>query len=475
MPKKLCLASLISGLVLVVIFIPIYILNIVLQDFQVKSFLDYIEIPYNTEFETNPGQVCFGNKDRCQEVNITTTGEVDTSKLGEYKITYTYKYKTKTLVKDQTIKVIDNIAPIISLETDNFNVCPQQENITLPVKAQDDYDGDITDKVEQYVTDNIIHFKVSDSSGNTTELTQELDFSDDEKPTLKLNGSSTMYLRLNETYREQGAKAYDNCAGDISNKIVIKGDVNTKKTGEYKITYSVTDNASNTQSLTRTIYVYDTNNNSNAAGYKEIYLTFDDGPGPYTAKLLDILKKYNVKATFFVTNQSITKGYDNLILRAYQEGHTIGLHTNTHNYNIYRSVDAYFDDLYAIQEKVKRITGYTSTIIRFPGGSSNTVSRSYDNGSKIMSTLTRAVEAKGFKYFDWNISSGDAGNTTSTSQVFKNIVSNLGTGSYIVLQHDIKGFSVNAVEDVIQYALAKGYSFKPLTMDSYAVHHHINN
>ena len=269
MPKKLCLASLISGLVLVVIFIPIYILNIVLQDFQVKSFLDYIEIPYNTEFETNPGQVCFGNKDRCQEVNITTTGEVDTSKLGEYKITYTYKYKTKTLVKDQTIKVIDNIAPIISLETDNFNVCPQQENITLPVKAQDDYDGDITDKVEQYVTDNIIHFKVSDSSGNTTELTQELDFSDDEKPTLKLNGSSTMYLRLNETYREQGAKAYDNCAGDISNKIVIKGDVNTKKTGEYKITYSVTDNASNTQSLTRTIYVYDTNNNSNARVIKK--------------------------------------------------------------------------------------------------------------------------------------------------------------------------------------------------------------
>ncbi len=252
--------------------------------------------------------------------------------------------------------------------------------------------------------------------------------------------------------------------------------VDTTKKGEYKITYTVSDSAGNTKSVIRKVIVYEKMTTGVTPTGRTIYLTFDDGPSAHTAKLLDVLKKYDVKATFFVTNQAITHGHDDLILRAYNEGHTIGLHTYTHNYNIYTNIDTYFNDLYAIQQKVQQITGYTSTIIRFPGGSSNTVSRKYDGGAKIMSVLSKEVEARGFRYWDWNISSGDAGETRSTAQIVKNVTKSLGNGStYVVLQHDIKDFSVNAVEEIIQNALARGYSFKPLTMDSPTVHHGINN
>ena len=203
-----------------------------------------------------------------------------------------------------------------------------------------------------------------------------------------------------------------------------------------------------------------------------IYLTFDDGPGAYTAKLLDILKKYDVKVTFFVTGS----GDDALIQREYNEGHTVGLHTWSHRYEqLYRNVNAYFDDLNLIHDRVQKLTGFDSKIIRFPGGSSNTVSSRYDGGSRLMSTLTREVEKRGYVYFDWNVASGDAGNITTADGVYNNVVSHLQDGANVVLQHDIKDFSVNAVERIIQYGMANGYTFKPLTADSPTMHHGVNN
>lgn len=210
-----------------------------------------------------------------------------------------------------------------------------------------------------------------------------------------------------------------------------------------------------------------------APGRGVIYLTFDDGPGPYTAQLLDVLAKYNIKATFFVTGA----GSDDLILREYNEGHTVALHTLSHNYAaIYQNVDAYFADLYAVQDRVRRITGQTATLIRFPGGSSNLVSAKYDGGAKIMSRLAQEVEAKGFTYFDWNISSGDAGGVTTADGVYNTVVNGLvGDGDMVVLQHDIKKYSVDAVERIIKYGLDNGWSFDKLTAESFTAHHRINN
>ena len=120
------------------------------------------------------------------------------------------------------------------------------------------------------------------------------------------------------------------------------------------------------------------------------------------------------------------------------------------------------------------ITGSYTNIIRFPGGSSNTVSRKYCPG--IMSRLSVAVTERGFKYFDWNVVSGDAGGTTSTDKVYSNVINGIrGKSHAIVLQHDTKGFSVNAVERIIVWGLNNGYSFAPLTTDSPTAHQHINN
>lgn len=215
-------------------------------------------------------------------------------------------------------------------------------------------------------------------------------------------------------------------------------------------------------------------NNPDAAGTdsKVIYLTFDDGPGPYTSALLDVLKRYNVKATFFVTGA--WPDYYDMIGRAYDEGNSVGVHSFSHDYRkIYDSEEAFFDDFDAMEDIIKEQTGKKTKLLRFPGGSSNTVS-SFNPG--IMSALTAEVEDRGYTYVDWNVYSGDAGETTDTETIKQNVENGcLEHQSSIVLQHDIKDYSVSAVEDIIVWGLNNGYVFLPLDEDSPTAHHVINN
>lgn len=205
---------------------------------------------------------------------------------------------------------------------------------------------------------------------------------------------------------------------------------------------------------------------------KIIYLTFDDGPGPYTSRLLDILDKYNVKATFFVTGAY--PGYANCIGRAYNAGHAIGVHSYTHNYNqIYASESAYWSDFEKVEDLIVSQTGQRTNIFRFPGGSSNAVSK-FNPG--IMTRLTKQAGQKGYYYFDWNVLSGDAGETTSSTGVYNNIVKGVsGRSTSVVLCHDIKGFTVDAMESFIPWAQSNGYTFLPLTENSPGAHHSLNN
>ena len=104
-----------------------------------------------------------------------------------------------------------------------------------------------------------------------------------------------------------------------------------------------------------------------------------------------------------------------MIKKAYDKGHTIGMHTYSHDYaKVYASVDAYFQDLDQIGQLVKEEIGYVPCFIRFPGGSSNTISASYTKG--IMTTLTQEVQARGYQYYDWNGSSGDGSVRTTEEQ-----------------------------------------------------------
>ncbi len=205
-----------------------------------------------------------------------------------------------------------------------------------------------------------------------------------------------------------------------------------------------------------------------------IWLTFDDGPSStITPKVLDILKKENVKATFFVLNYSSAN--EHLIKRIVAEGHTIGIHGYSHEYSkIYKSKETFMNNVYSLQDKIYKSTGVKSMYIRFPGGSSNTVSRHYCKG--IMTELTKEVLSKGFRYYDWNISSGDAGGAKNAKAVYKNVTKNLSKKrGNLVLCHDIHQKTLEALPDIIKYAKKEGYTFARIDDNTPMYAQHVNN
>lgn len=205
---------------------------------------------------------------------------------------------------------------------------------------------------------------------------------------------------------------------------------------------------------------------------KVVYLTFDDGPSANTQRVLDILDQYDAKATFFITAQQ--PDYFPMIKKVYDEGHTIGLHSYTHEYDqVYASVDAYFDDLEKIGEVAKEQLGFVPCFIRFPGGASNSISKKYSAG--IMTQLTQQVLDKGYQYYDWNVSSGDGGTVTADQ-----IIAQSETDEYtkvMLLFHDTeaKESTIQALPTVMEYYKNLGYSFKAIDRESLVVHHSVNN
>ena len=113
-------------------------------------------------------------------------------------------------------------------------------------------------------------------------------------------------------------------------------------------------------------------------------------------------------------------------------------------------------------------------LLRFPGGSSNTISKDYSKG--IMTRLAAAVTERGFTYFDWNVDSNDAGGAKTADEVFNNVIKGVkNKQNSVVLQHDMKSYSVDAVEKIIVWGLKNGYTFLPLDANSPTCHHGINN
>ena len=430
----------------------------------------YLSVDVFSEFSAPNVTACYGNLFKCKNIDVVVDSNVDTSKIGNYRIIYSAKKGKKNKEYVINVDVVDNEAPIIDVSSDSLSVCPGATDFNIDYKAYDNYDGDISFKVSKSVFDNVLSLSVSDSSFNIFNKDVNIIREDLEAPIITFNGNEKVYIPIGSSYFDSGATAFDNCDGDLTSNISVSGSVDTSRCGSYSINYSVSDSVGNISSATRSVFVYAPNGN----GDKVVYLTFDDGPSSYTGELLDILAKYNVKVTFFVTNRA--PDYNFFIKRAFDEGHTIALHTSSHNYSlVYSSVDAYFYDLSLINETVKNITGNYSYLIRFPGGSSNTVSRKYNVG--IMSTLSRMVTERGYKYFDWNVSSGDAdGFTHPSSDYSNNIINGISNKSMsIVLQHDTNINSIRAVSTVIEYGLAHGYSFRALDMGSPVVHHGIAN
>ena len=210
-------------------------------------------------------------------------------------------------------------------------------------------------------------------------------------------------------------------------------------------------------------------------GQKVLYLTFDDGPSELTPQILDILDKYDVKATFFVTG--FATDCSKYIKEAHDRGHTIGMHTYSHDYsNVYKSAEAYYKDLSKISKLCEKELGFIPHYIRFPGGSSNTVSSNYCDG--IMTYLSKDVLKKGYQYYDWNCTNGDAvGGKQSVGKLYKNAIEAAGGTDLVMLCHDSgdKKTTVDSLSKIIEYYQAEGYVLKAIDDTSYVPHHSIKN
>ena len=434
-------------------------------------------IEYGTEF-TDPGvyAVSIGRLrgEGEKHLEVETIGSVDPRTLGSYTIRYTTRYLFSDYETERRVNVVDTTPPVIELKhLEGYEPTWLTGYAEEGYTASDNADGDLSGKVDRVALDDRIRYTVSDSSGNVTTVERVLPKLNYQPPTITLLGGDEITVEASLSYDDPGFTAQDILGSDLTGYVEVESDVVPWLAGDYEVRYSITSDFGDTVSAVRHVTVVPVGLPETVKPEgKVIYLTFDDGPGPYTAQLLDILKAYGVKATFFVTNQA--PKYIDLIGRAYREGHSIGVHTSVHDYDlIYSGEEAYFKDFFNMEEIVYQQTGEHTRIFRFPGGSSNTVS-SFNPG--IMSRLAQAMNDLGYQYFDWNVVSGDAGATKKTKEIIQNIEDGCKENRIsIILQHDIKDYSVAAVEDVIKWGLANGYSFKALTLDSPAMHHGINN
>ncbi len=463
--KQLLLIICLFILILTCLFVPLYLSPKLTLTIDNKKIGKVIILNYKEKYKSPKYIATYQNKDITDKV--TVTGKVNTKKIGEYKIYY--KIGEGLFQKTYILKVIvkDISPPVIKLKGEKRkDVCPNTEYIEEGYHAYDNLDGDITNKVKvKRVRDKVI-YSVKDKSGNHQEIIRNLIYQDKENPLIKLKGSEYETVYLEEEYHEKGVEVTDNCTPDKLLKLETTGEVDTKKSGRYELEYIVADEYGNKSKQKRVVNVVEHGQNGT------IYLTFDDGPKSGTTDvILDILKEEGIKATFFITNN----GPDELVKREYEEGHTVGLHTASHNYaTIYSSKEAYYNDLYSVKDRVKRITGQDAKIIRFPGGSSNTISRRYSPG--IMSILTKDVLTKGFYYYDWNLASGDAGELYTADAIVENVTRKLSKDRVnIVLMHDIKTYTRDALRNIIHYGKENGYIFDKITEKTEMMTQKVNN
>ena len=411
------------------------------------------------------------------KVNIDKNS-VNTELLGTYTVIYKAEYKNVKNEASRTVKVVDTTPPQLTLVENPDSYTPyNHEYEEEGYQAIDNHDGDLSEKVERTVKDDEVIYTVKDTSGNQAKKKRKIRYDDRKGPEISFPDGTDLILYKGTAFTDSYT-AIDDCDGDVTSLVKVEGDVDVNICGTYIRTYTVSDSHGNTTSLNRniTIRMRPINNPSSSDGPKTIFLTFDDGPGESTGRLLDILDRYNVKATFFTTSMY---GYTDYIAQEAQRGHTVCVHTYSHNYaSIYQNTDAYWQDYEAQKSIIEQQTGSSNNLFRFPGGSSNTVSANYSSG--IMSKLVEQSYEKCLVYFDWNVSSGDAGGSTDTNVIIDNIRNGISRNTAagvpsIVLQHDYKPYTVDAVEPVIVWALENGYTFKALSDTSYYVHHGINN
>ncbi len=282
-----------------------------------------------------------------------------------------------------------------------------------------------------------------------------------------LQPEEEIWWTCGQVFRDPGWLADGSEGEDRSAEVTVEGKVNFCFVGDYELNYQIPGEDGPLAQATRLVHVIPAELPEVVHRDKTIYLTFDDGPCENTPYVLDVLAKYDVKATFFVICGR--KDADlQLLPRIVEEGHTLGIHCYQHKYElIYRSPQAYADDLTAAQEVIFNYTGQYAQVIRFPGGSTTAQGLSlwfpdrYDG-------VREMIHNMGLRYYDWDVQP-EIGR--STEGVLSNFINpSQPYDGAIVLQHDTRGYSVRALEGMIQWGLENGYTFAAIDLTTPEYH-----
>lgn len=201
---------------------------------------------------------------------------------------------------------------------------------------------------------------------------------------------------------------------------------------------------------------------ADANAVKTVYFTFDDGPSEVTDEILMILDEHNIKATFFVIGPSGDKTEER-IYREVSEGHSVGLHTMSHDYKkIYSDAESFMDDLECEREWIYSVTGVECRIFRFPGGSNNSTVDKW-----LMDDIIEETREEGLVWYDWNADGRDSlGKLLSPEEIAENVLSSeaVGSDNVIVLLHDSSRMKTtpDALRILIREFEKMGYSFGKL-------------
>lgn len=396
--------------------------------------------------------------------------------IGVYEVLYTVSNRAGTQIKRYVI-VCDTKAPEIFAPDETVKINPRA-GYNLNLKAYDAKDGDVSETITYEIKEDRLIVYANDKEGNIAQKEIQIEFVDS-VPVICLLGETNERLTELKPYQDPGFTALDEYGNDLSAAVKVTGKVRgaiatqsaagKQLIDPYVLTYSYTNEAGKTVSVQRTVNIIaPPAPKGGKPRSNTLFLTFDDGPSAYTSRLLDILKKNEVTAAFFVTG---TAAYRSMIGRAYREGHVIGAHCYVHAYNtIYASLEAYLDDLQKIQDVIYEQTGAYTRFVRFPGGTSNTVSKKCVG---LMTTLSKLIPQMGYQYFDWNASCGDGADHTAeeTLAYFKQYVQKQKSGEIMMLCHDTKYNTVCSVEEMILWAKAEGKEFGTVDLTIYPHHH----
>lgn len=430
-----------------------------------------IEIHQQYNFLANIKSVKNGKiKDVSYNIN-----NLNIHKLGTYTINYHYHHRQYPLKVD----VIDSKKPSFQIHPYEIDLGMQAYPKNFISHIQDQTQTKIYfDKKYRFnkLGKQKISITVEDQAHNKTTKNTYLKIckADKQKPIIK--NLQPLTLKINTPYDLKEGLVYHDNQDPHPQLIINSNQFDISKEGTYYVSYIVKDRSGNQTKKTRKITVVKNIKIGveQESHEKIVYLTFDDGPSSNTIKILRILDQYKIKATFFVTGNG--QNYNKYIKLAQEKGHTIGMHSYSHDYDkIYKSVDDYMADLERLSQMLNNLIGYTPHYIRFPGGSSNQISKQYNIG--IMSALTKRVIDEGYQYYDWNCGTGDAtAHLVSVNKIIQS-ATHSSHNNIIILAHDTntKTTTVEALPTIIQYYLNKGYKFKAIDDYSFTCHHHVKN